>query len=49
VEPEQKVSKGEVIGYVGRTGKTTKYICYYQVKIGTEFVDPIPYLNRIIQ
>ncbi len=47
VENGQKVSKGEVIGYVGKTGKTTKYICYYQVRIGTEFVDPMPYLNRI--
>jgi len=47
VEPEQKVLKGEVIGYVGRTGKITEYVCFYQVKIGTEFVDPMPYLNRI--
>lgn len=48
VEVGQDVSKGEVIGHVGKTGKTTKYVCYYQVRIGTEFVDPIPYLNRII-
>ncbi len=47
IQPGQKVSKGEVIGYIGRTGKTTRYICYYQIKIGTEHVDPIPYLNRI--
>ncbi|HOK00971.1 MAG TPA: M23 family metallopeptidase [Spirochaetota bacterium] len=47
VEPGQKVLKGEVIGYVGRTGKTTEYVCFYQVRIGTEFVDPMPYLNRI--
>ncbi len=48
VEKDQKISKGEVVGYVGRTGKTTRYMCYYQIKIGTEFVDPIPYLNRIM-
>ncbi|PKL17053.1 MAG: hypothetical protein CVV49_13170, partial [Spirochaetae bacterium HGW-Spirochaetae-5] len=36
VEVGQKVLKGEVIGYTGKTGKTTEYICYYQVKIGTE-------------
>lgn len=49
VEAGQKVAKGETIGYIGKTGKTTKYMCYYQIKIGTEFVDPIPYLNSIIQ
>lgn len=49
IKPGQKVSKGEVIGYIGRTGKTTRYICYYQIRIGTEHVDPIPYLNRITQ
>ncbi len=47
VEKGQEVSKSEVIGYVGRTGKTTQYICYYQIKIGTEYVNPMPYLNRI--
>jgi murein DD-endopeptidase MepM/ murein hydrolase activator NlpD len=47
VEQDQKVSKGEVVGYVGRTGRTTRYICYYQIRIGSEFVDPIPYLNKI--
>lgn len=49
VERDQKISKGEVIGYVGNTGKTTRYICFYQIKIGTEFVDPMPYLNRIVK
>jgi len=48
VEKGQKVSKSEIIGYIGKTGKTTKYICYYQIKIGTEFVNPLPYLNRIL-
>jgi len=47
VEIGQKIQKNEVIGYVGRTGKTTRYTCFYQIMIGTEFVDPMPYLNRI--
>ncbi len=47
VENGQKISKGEVIAYVGRTGKSTRHICYYQIRIGTEHVDPMPYLNRI--
>lgn len=47
VDKNQRISKGEVIGYVGRTGKTTKYICLYQIKIGVEYIDPMPYLNKI--
>lgn len=47
VEIDQKVSKGELIGYVGRTGNATRNICYYQVKIGTDYVDPLPYLNKL--
>lgn len=46
---DQKVGKGEVIAYVGRTGKATRPVCFYQIKIGTDFVDPAPYLNKIVQ
>lgn len=48
VEEGQKVVKGEVIGYVGKTGNATRHLCFYQIKIGTEFVDPLPYLNRVV-
>jgi murein DD-endopeptidase MepM/ murein hydrolase activator NlpD len=47
VEQDQQISKGEIIGYVGRTGKTARYLCHYEIIIGTEYVDPMPYLNRI--
>jgi murein DD-endopeptidase MepM/ murein hydrolase activator NlpD len=46
---KQKVAKGEIIGFVGRTGNISKHVCYYQIRIGTEFVDPIPYLNNLSQ
>ncbi len=47
VKMGQEVSKKEVIGYVGKTGKATRHQCHYQIKIGTEYIDPIPYLNKI--
>ncbi len=49
VNIDQKISKGEAIAYVGRTGKTVRPSCFYQIRIGTEFVDPAPYLNKIVQ
>jgi murein DD-endopeptidase MepM/ murein hydrolase activator NlpD len=48
VDVEQKVKKGEVVGYVGKTGKAARHMCHYQIKIGTDFVDPMPYLNKIL-
>ncbi len=47
VREGQKVSKNEVIAYVGRTGSSQRFACHYRVKVGTVFVDPLPYLNRI--
>ena len=47
VKEDQKVSKGETIGFVGKTGKVGSHICHYQIRIGTQFVDPMPYLNKI--
>ncbi|MCL1864804.1 MAG: M23 family metallopeptidase [Spirochaetes bacterium] len=47
VEVGQKILKGEVIGYTGKTGSAAEYMCFYQIKIGTEYVNPMPYLNRI--
>jgi murein DD-endopeptidase MepM/ murein hydrolase activator NlpD len=48
-EKDQKVSKGEVIGYVGKTGRATRHMCYYQIRIGTDYVDPAPYINKILK
>ena len=47
VEVGQKVLKGEVIGYTGKTGNAADYMCFYQIVIGTEYVNPMSYLNRI--
>ncbi|HYK43776.1 MAG TPA: M23 family metallopeptidase [Parafilimonas sp.] len=37
----QKIKRGEVIGYVGSTGKSTGPHCHYEVHKGGQAVDPV--------
>lgn len=41
----QFVHKGDVIGYVGMTGRTTGPHLHYEVRVAGEAVNPIPYLE----
>ena len=43
VRPGQKVKRGEVIGYVGSTGKSTGPHCHYEVHKNGTPVDPVYY------
>lgn len=43
VKTGQKISRGEVIGFVGSTGKSTGPHCHYEVHKGGEPVDPVYY------
>ena len=41
----QFVHKGDVIGYVGMTGRTTGPHLHYEVRVAGQAVNPIPYLE----
>ena len=46
VAPGQSVRKGDVIGYVGTTGRSTGPHLHYEVRIAGEAVNPVPYLRE---
>lgn len=44
VTEKQQIKRGEEIGAVGSTGRSTGPHLHYEVKVGTEKVDPMSYL-----
>ncbi|WP_305097771.1 M23 family metallopeptidase [Croceibacterium aestuarii] len=44
VSEGQSVHKGDVIGYVGTTGRSTGPHLHYEVRVAGEAVDPTPYM-----
>jgi murein DD-endopeptidase MepM/ murein hydrolase activator NlpD len=46
--PGQKVKRGEIIGYVGSTGKSTGPHCHYEVHRNGDPVDPVYYFYNDI-
>jgi len=43
-----KVRQGQVIGYVGTTGKSTGYHLHFEVRIGDKTVDPMPFTSMML-
>jgi hypothetical protein len=41
----KKVKKGEVIAFLGRTGRSTGFHLHYEVRIGTKAVDPMIFMT----
>ena len=41
----QRVRKGDVIGYIGTTGRSTGPHLHYEVRISGLAVNPIPYMQ----
>ncbi|MFQ5525845.1 MAG: M23 family metallopeptidase [Thermoanaerobaculia bacterium] len=44
VEPGQRIGRGDTIGRVGNTGKSTGYHLHYEVRIDGRAVNPIAYM-----
>lgn len=44
----QRVRKGDVIGYVGSTGRSTGAHLHYEVRIAGEAVNPVPYMQTVV-
>src|SRR3546814_7274047 len=46
VEPNQRVRRGQVIGLMGSTGRSTGSHLHSEVRIDGEAVNPVPFVKR---
>ena len=44
VVPGQRVERGQTVGLVGNSGRATGYHLHYEVEVGGQAVNPLPYL-----
>jgi len=41
----KQIKKGEILGFLGRTGRSTGFHLHYEVRIGTKAVDPMIFMT----
>lgn len=46
VKRGQRVKKGDVVGYAGRTGHATGNVLHFEIRQGNRALDPLKYLGR---
>ena len=39
------ISRGDIVGLMGHTGRATGNHCHYEVRVGGRPVNPLPYLK----
>jgi len=44
VTPGQRIRKGDILGYMGSTGRSTGSHLHYEVRIAGEAINPIAFL-----
>ena len=49
VAPGDRVRKGDVIGYVGSTGRSTGPHLHYEVRVANVAVNPLPYMTGAVE
>ena len=47
VKKGEKISKGDVIGFVGQTGRVNQPMLYYEVHVGTVAYNPFAFINHL--
>lgn len=47
VTPGQRIRKGEILGYMGSTGRSTGSHLHYEVRIAGEAINPIAFLSPL--